>query len=195
MPRSTVLSKGYLKKKTFKNAIIFFLLALVLLTSVIFITLHSKAPYENEYDGIISENAEKYGLQRALVYAVIECESGFDKDAVSSAGACGLMQLMPDTFEWIFSGTEKNGSADIFDPRQNVEAGCKYLSYLIKRFENVETALAAYNAGEGTVSTWLKGEKYSEDGKALSVIPYSETRLYVGRVMRRLAEYEKAEIR
>ena len=79
---------------------------------------------------------------------------------------------------------------DVFSPQQNIEAGCKYLSYLLRRFKVTETVLAAYNAGEGTVSLWLKTPEYSADGINLKEIPYSETRLYVGKVMRRAEFYE-----
>ncbi len=192
MQRLVALLKEFSRKKSFKNALIFFALAFFLVVLVLFLPKHEKNPTRTGYEGLISEYSEKYGLTPSLVYAVIECESGFDEKAVSAAGASGLMQLMPDTFEWILPNVSGGEERDIFSPRQNIEAGCRYLSYLIKRFNVIETALAAYNAGEGTVYRWLQDPELSDDGKNLKEIPYLETKLYVSKVTRRAAEYEKA---
>jgi soluble lytic murein transglycosylase-like protein len=89
--------------------------------------------------------ASKYGLDPWLLHAVIRAESGYDPYAVSPQGAIGLMQLLPGT-------AERFGVEDPFDPRQNVYAGARYLRDLLAMFgNNLELALAAYNAGEGAV--------------------------------------------
>lgn len=191
MLRSIVFLKGFLKTKRFKSSVLLFWVAIALVTVYLWLQKRDESLPITEYDDIITECSERYGLSKALIYAVIECESGFDEKAVSPVGASGLMQLMPETFEWILPEVSDK-ERDIFDPSQNVEAGCKYLSYLIKRFKLTETALAAYNAGEGTVAAWLKSNEYSLDGIGLSVIPYAETRFYVSKVTRKAAEYEKA---
>ena len=118
------------------------------------------------YDAIIHEAAAGSELDPDLLRAVIVVESGFDPDATSSAGARGLMQLMPET-------ARSYGVSDVFDPRQNVLAGAAHLRYLIDRYgDDYELALAAYNAGEHAV------EKY------VGRIPqYSETRAYVPKVL------------
>lgn len=113
----------------------------------------------------IQEAASKYGLSPDLIRGVIRAESGFQVRAVSKAGAQGLMQLMPATAKELCVD-------DIFDMGQNIDGGAKYLRNMLDRFENnTEKALAAYNAGPGTV------EKYNGD------VPYEETRKYVKRVM------------
>ena len=118
------------------------------------------------YDAIIHEAAAGSELDPDLLRAVIVVESGFDPDATSSAGARGLMQLMPET-------ARSYGVSDVFDPRQNVLAGAAHLRYLIDRYgDDYELALAAYNAGEHAV------EKYG--GR---IPPYSETRAYVPKVL------------
>lgn len=128
---------------------------------------------------------EESGLSPALVYAVIKTESGFDEDAVSRAGAVGLMQLLPSTAEFI---CRKCGLA--FDAEKlkegeyNIRLGCLYLGYLLERFGVRETALAAYNAGEGTVAAWLNDRRYSADGKTLCAVPYPETEAYIKKVMK-----------
>ncbi len=128
---------------------------------------------------------EESGLSPALVYAVMKAESGFREDAVSRAGAVGLMQLLPATAEFIC----REKGMEFFPERlkegeYNVRLGCLYLGYLSERFPQTETALAAYNAGEGTVARWLGDERYSADGEALKAIPYPETERYVQKVLR-----------
>ena len=118
-------------------------------------------------DRIIFEAGEKQGIDPRFLHAVIWQESKYKLRARSHAGAQGLMQLMPDT-------AKRFGCDDPHDPVENIEAGTKYLSWLLKRFEgNVELALAGYNAGEGSVA------KY--DG----IPPYNETRNYVKIISKR----------
>jgi len=114
-------------------------------------------------DRIIYEVGQREGVDPRFIHAVIWQESKYDQDARSHAGAQGLMQLMPATAKRF--GCDGD---DLNDPKKNIEAGTKYLSWLLKRFDgNVELALAGYNAGEGAV------DKYN------GVPPYNETRNYV----------------
>ena len=116
---------------------------------------------DKDLDRIIFEVGEREGVDPRFVHAVIWQESKYIIDARSHAGAQGLMQLMPAT-------AKRFGCEDMNDPESNIEAGTKYLGWLLKRFDgNVELALAGYNAGEGAV------DKY--DG----IPPYNETRNYV----------------
>src|SRR5690242_6026370 len=116
---------------------------------------------DKELDRIIFEVGEREGVDPRFIHAVIWQESKYDVNARSHAGAQGLMQLMPAT-------AKRFGCDDLSDPQSNVEAGTKYLGWLLKRFSgNVELALAGYNAGEGAV------DKYN------GVPPYNETRNYV----------------
>ena len=93
---------------------------------------------------MIKRIAQRHRLDPALLYAVINVESAFDPNAVSSAGAMGLMQLMPAT-------AKRFDVSDPFDPAANVNAGARYLRLLIKKFGTIHLALAAYHAGEGRV--------------------------------------------
>ncbi|MBF0476518.1 MAG: lytic transglycosylase domain-containing protein, partial [Deltaproteobacteria bacterium] len=98
---------------------------------------------EHDFDGIINQTANKYGIDKNLVKAVIKVESGFDPDAVSGAGAVGLMQLMPGTAEHL-------GVDDSSDPKQNINGGVRYLKELLDRYNgDTRKALAAYNWGPG----------------------------------------------
>ncbi|MFC4778498.1 lytic transglycosylase domain-containing protein [Paenibacillus sp. GCM10023252] len=130
---------------------------------------------DSSYDGIIQEAAAKYGVDPSLIRAVIHTESGFEPNAVSSAGAKGLMQLMDGTARGL-------GVQDSFDPRQNVEGGTKYLGYLLRKYNGHEgVALAAYNAGPGRVDRL--GIATTEDLLAkLDSLP-QETQNYVSKVL------------
>lgn len=158
---------------------------LILLMATVFLGLYAthRRPYRKE--------VVESGLDENLVYAVMKAESGFQEDARSGAGAVGLMQILPSTAEFV---CEMNGMefepGRLIDGEYNVKIGCLYLSYLMERFSAVETALCAYNAGEGTVAGWLADFKYSEDGVTLKEIPYGETRAYVKKIMKFHKIYE-----
>lgn len=135
--------------------------------------------------------AKQSGVEPALAYAVMKAESGFDEHAQSRAGAVGLMQLKPSTAEFICARENIPFEANrLEDGAYNALLGCIYLKYLTDKFGVTETALAAYNAGEGTVAKWLEEKEYSDDGKHLKKIPYKETRQYVKRVIRYRKTYE-----
>ena len=118
------------------------------------------------YGQLIHEKSQKYGVDPALVAAVIEQESRFKPRAKSQVGARGLMQLMPRTGRWM-------GADNLYDPEQNIDAGVKYIKYLNRRFNgDLKKTIAAYNAGEGNV------QRYQ------GVPPFRETRQYVTKVMK-----------
>jgi hypothetical protein len=124
-----------------------------------------------QYEQLIQASAAKYGVNAALVKAVIQAESGYNPNAVSRAGASGLMQLMPGTAKQL-------KVADAFNPKQNVDGGVRYLKFLLDTFKgDVSLALAAYNAGMGKVA------KYG------GIPPYEETRTYVSRVLSYMGSY------
>jgi soluble lytic murein transglycosylase-like protein len=118
-----------------------------------------------EYDSVIEQAAERYGLDPAVLHGLIQQESGFDPSAQSSAGASGLTQLMPGT-------ASSMGVANPLNPTESIEGGARYLSQLTSRFGgNTEDALAAYNAGPGAV------QQYG------GIPPYAETQSYVSKVL------------
>lgn len=151
-----------------------------------------KTLYPLEYTEFVEVYARENNLSEDFVYAVIKCESGFENDAVSSVGAKGLMQIMPDTFDWIKMKLKDDASyEDIFDPELNIEYGCYLYGYLMEKYESEELALAAYHAGTGNVDKWLKDSKYSDDGKALKDIPFPSTKKYVTKVIETKKIYQK----
>lgn len=152
-----------------------------------------KAAYPLKYEDIVYRYAEAYELPPSLVFAVIHTESKFDPQAHSPAGAKGLMQLVDDTYEWVQNRlTDDPQPLDkIFEPEANIRCGCRLLQYLMQRFEDPQTALAAYNAGVGNVSKWLGDVQYSGDGITLKDIPYTETKHYVERVVKAQQAYQE----
>ena len=152
-----------------------------------------KTIYPINYTELIEQYGGKYGIPCELLAAVINAESGFDENAVSGAGAIGLMQLMPSTAEEIAGrlGVEYD-STMLTDPETNIAYGSFYLNYLYRNLgENWETACAAYNAGIGKVSGWLKDSKYSDDGVSLKSIPIAETDNYVKRINKYKQKYKE----
>lgn len=143
--------------------------------------------------GYAQQAAKEFGVPLPLILAVIRTESDFHADAVSAAGACGLMQLLPQTFLWLQEEKlcETHPDAAIFDPEINIRYGSYYLSYLLAKFDDTPTALAAYNAGEGRVSEWLCDPALSTDAKTLSRIPFSETERYVTQTLRHFRKYSE----
>lgn len=120
---------------------------------------------QKKYHPIILQAARKYHLEPSFIHAVITAESSYQRNAVSLAGAQGLMQLMPET-------ALRFGVDDPFDPKQSIHAGTEYLYKLMQEFKSKELALAAYNAGEGAVRRYNK-----------QIPPFPETEQYVNKVM------------
>jgi len=133
------------------------LLALLALLVVLYVPLVAlRTLYPIRFVDLVNGWSHERELDPALVASIIRAESRFHPEAISPRGALGLMQITPDTGAWIAG---KIGFADfetdsLLDPDTNVELGTWYISYLIGRFEKVETALAAYNAGPGAVTGW-----------------------------------------
>ena len=164
-------------KKYFKSLI---LVILIIVLSVLILKRLFPLKYEHQIDISCTE----YGVDKSLVLAIIKAESGFDEEA-SSGRANGIMQLAGETAKWVAVRLGLEYSEEmVYAPDVNIEMGSYYLAYLVEKYENTETALAAYNAGMGNVSAWLKNEDYSKDGVTLYHIPYGETKRYVERVMK-----------
>lgn len=153
-----------------------------------------KTQYPVKYSHFVEKYSHEFGLDKYLVYAVIRTESRFDKYAVSSADAKGLMQLTDET------GTEcakrlrleNYSSAALFDPEINIRLGCSYLRRLIDTYGGkTEVALAAYNGGPGNVDKWLEDDNFSDRNGNLINIPFEETKNYVTRVMDSFGMYRE----
>lgn len=146
--------------------------------------------YPIAYKDEIIHYSKQNNLACELVASLINAESSFKPNAVSSRGAIGLMQLMPTTAKWV---AEQNNleynQQNLYDAEYNIKLGTLYLSYLTQKFSDTTVVLCAYNAGEGVTQTWLSSPKYSTDGKTLTDIPYSSTAAYVKKIFNSLKIY------
>lgn len=141
-----------------------------------------RSSYPLEYVDAIAASSVGHDVDPHLVAAIIETESGWDPEAQSSKGACGLMQLMPETAQdMVDMGLVDGGRYDasnLTDPETNIEIGCAYLAYLLDYFHgSTEHAIAAYNAGLSHVETWSQ-----EDTVLHNAITFPETQAYLIRV-------------
>jgi soluble lytic murein transglycosylase len=146
------------------------------------------------HEDIIRQQSERKHVDASLIAAVIYTESHF-RDQTSVAGAKGLMQLMPDTADYIArkSGGTAFERTDLATPQINISYGTWYLRYLLTKYHgNTVLTLAAYNAGEGKVDEWWRAASArGETFKVAEHIPFPETRNYVHRVLAARAEYRR----
>ena len=153
-------------------------------------------PIVTDYKPVIDQTAAEYNLNPAFVTSVILNESSFNKEAESRVGARGLMQLMPDTAEWIAGKLKTPGySFEMMkDPKTNIRFGCWYLNYLSRMFRGDPVCvISAYHAGQGQVQTWLSDRKISPDGVTIPLqnLPDGPTKKYAEKVTRDYGIYQE----
>jgi soluble lytic murein transglycosylase len=149
-----------------------------------------RAAFPLPYASSVHSLAVHHRLDPMLIAGLIRQESAFDSDALSRAGAVGLMQIMPSTGRRLARqlGVRYSRSR-LTDPGYNLRLGSRYLANLIESFGTPEAALAAYNAGEDRVAQWTAGQNYLETAEFVESIPFTETRNYVKVVMRNADVY------
>ncbi|MCS7164325.1 MAG: transglycosylase SLT domain-containing protein [Thermodesulfovibrio sp.] len=147
--------------------------------------------YPQPYRDTVLKVSNRLNINPYLIFAVMREESRFDFLARSPAGALGLMQLMPETArkEGKKIGIILKNDSEIFEPEKNIIIGSFYLKNLIEEFGNTVVAIAAYNAGEKAVSSWLRENSYKDIDEFIEDIPYAETKAYVQRVLNSYFEY------
>ena len=173
-------------KKHYNTFIICFTALLIAALVMIVLTRYdvftSKA---SRWEKEIKTYSEKYSLDPALIKAIIRVESNFKPDAKSSANAYGLMQVTEETLRWIMMHEGDNAyyeAEDLFDPDINIHYGCAILARLLNEFEDLDTVLAAYNAGRSNAIKWLKDARFSDDGVHIKRTPFYETDQYIEKV-------------
>jgi soluble lytic murein transglycosylase len=139
----------------------------------------------------VNQAARIKGLDQYLISAVIREESRFDREAVSFAGAIGLMQLMPGTADMIKrkAGVTLDGKRDLMDAGKNILLGSHFLSGLMNEFNKIPLAIAGYNAGKNAVKRWIANLSTEDLTEFIENIPYRETRKYVKRVLKSYWQY------
>ena len=147
------------------------------------------------YADLIKKYATHNDLDPLLVAAVIREESRFQPLAVSNKGACGLMQLMPDTAKEVAAQMgETCTRADLMRSEANIRYGTAYLAFLVKKYDgDIVLALAAYNAGFGRVDTWATQILKTQKAFTIDDIPFRETRDYVRKVLQSYEKYQQNE--
>ena len=145
--------------------------------------------FENE----IKTYSKIYELEPSIVASLINTESSYNENAKSNKNAIGLMQIKLETANYLDEIYDRKfiSEKELFDIEINIKYGCEYLRYLLNKFDDINTTIAAYNAGETRVRSWLKNEDYSFDGKTLKIIPFKETNNYVKKIKNNLKFYKK----
>ncbi|QYR23289.1 lytic transglycosylase domain-containing protein [Paenibacillus sp. sptzw28] len=174
-------------------------LLVLLFTVIVLLFLNSdwinRWMYPIEYKPDIRISAQNYNLDPYLVAAIIRVETNYSANAVSKKGALGIMQLMPDTAEWIVKqGRFTNVTTDTLASRADIsiEIGAWYLNSLHQQFDgNMVAVIAAYNAGPGTVNRWMADGVWDGRFETVDKLPYGETRHYVQRVIYYYNKYKK----
>ncbi len=149
----------------------------------------TKSLYPVKYEGYVEQASREFDVDVCLIYGVIRTESNFNPDAVSNAGAIGLMQIMPETFTWLqnyrydFAPDKLLESDKLYSPKTNIEYGTFFLKYLLDLYDGDESlVICAYNAGHGNVDSWLADGTIPQHDVTPEDVPFSETSNYLRRV-------------
>ena len=181
--------KFFRKKRVFALLFIVFLILLFYNSDWL-----GKWIYPIRYEQDIAVSAKNYKVDPVLIAAIIRVETNFNADKVSRKGAVGLMQLMPDTAEWIVERARyaEETSRSLHRGDVNIEVGAWYINSLYNQFNDNQIAvLAAYNAGPGNARKWLDNGTWDGTLKNIAQIPFGETRHYVQRVLYYYDKYAK----
>ena len=154
-----------------------------------------KRAHPLHFEEYVMRYSRERNIPPEIIFSVIKAESSFRSDAVSpNAGARGLMQIMPDTFDWLQTKTgEQYAHGMLFDPATNIRYGTFYLRYLFDMFGDWNLTFAAYNAGQGRVrNDWMQNPEIVRDGVLIiEAVPFEETRNYLIRVNRSIEMYRR----
>ena len=195
-----IKNSKYEKTKGKKNKVIIIALFLVLIVGLLgpigFGEKMMKIMYSKKYENLVVIYSEKYQVDSDLIFALIKAESNFNSSAVSGKGAKGLMQLMEETAKDVSKKTDLKIEPDeigekLLQADVNIELGTKYISILLEKYKNKEIAVAAYNAGIGTIDGWIQKGIIKSDGSDIENIPYKETNNYVRKILRDYKIYKK----
>ena len=152
-----------------------------------------KRIYPKKYEDYVEKYSKEYNVDPLIVFSIIKAESNFKKDAKSSSGAKGLMQLMDATAEEMANKIDTSiAEESLFEPEKNVMIGIRYYSELLKIYDgNMLLALTSYNAGIGNVNSWIAQGIIKKDGSDVENIPYKETNMYVRKIVNNYKMYQK----
>ena len=172
------------------------MIVIIVLIVVVILVLNKdfflKKIYKIEYEEYVEKYCKEYNVDKYLIYSIIKQESNFNEGAMSSKGACGLMQLMDKTAKEIAKNLVMNYESGntLFNPEKNIKLGIAYFSYLKSVYKNDNLAIVAYNAGSGNVNKWIKENIIREDGSDIENIPFKETNTYVRKILNNYKMYK-----
>lgn len=166
------------------------LLVSLALIGLVIVALGQRRPwrllYPIPYRAEVQRESVRSGIAPFLIAAVAKVESNWQPAAISRSGAIGLMQIMPDTGRWAAQkiGLDNFSEQSLYDPAISLRVGAWYLNELSQEFSgDTVVILAAYNAGRGNVRQWLATQRWSGNADEIALIPFSETRKFVSRVL------------
>ncbi|WP_138204049.1 lytic transglycosylase domain-containing protein [Haloimpatiens lingqiaonensis] len=167
-----------------KRKLVLIIIIFAVILAILNVENIAKNMYPYKYKEYIERYSKENELDPMLIAAIIKTESNFNDRAKSNKDAYGLMQLTPETAKWISEKMQMINFQEniLYNPETNIKMGCWYVKNLQKEFKDMDLVLAAYNAGRGRVSKWLKDPEHSKDGKNLHYIPFKETDKYVKKV-------------
>ncbi len=184
-----------MKNKKLLAIIILLIIALIVTTGLIFKNQLLRIIYPKKYIDIIEKYSQEYNIDDCLILAIVKSESNFKSDVESHKGAVGLMQLMENTALEIAPETEEikeeNVRQNLLDSEINIKLGTMYLKTLIDKYNSVELALTAYNAGTGNVDKWIEQGIIQKDGSNIEMVPFKETNKYVRSILRDYKIYKE----
>lgn len=170
------------------------LIAIIIFVFILLVPLKGsekilKIFYPIKYEDFVELYSKEYNVDKYLIYATIKAESNFNNEAVSSKEAKGLMQLMKNTAKDMSKKLEMTLADEeieekLLDPEFNINLGTKYISTLIEKYNSIELAIVAYNAGSGNVDNWIEQGILKPDGSNIEEVPYKETNNYVRKILR-----------
>ena len=190
------VEKGENERLKNKKILVCGLIILILIVfRIVFKDKIQRIFYPKSYEEFVSMYSDEYGVDENLIFAVIKAESNFQEDAVSHKDALGLMQIMKETAEDVARKYNieidfNNSEREILNVQNNIKIGTKYLAVLLEKYKNIEVAVAAYNAGIGTVDNWIEKGIIKSDGSDIENIPYKETNNYVRKILRNYKIYQ-----
>lgn len=190
------VEKGENERLKNKKILVCGLIILILIVFlIVFKNKIQRIFYPKSYEEFVSMYSDEYGVDENLIFAVIKAESNFQEDAVSHKDALGLMQIMKETAEDVARKYNieidfNNSEREILNVQNNIKIGTKYLAVLLEKYKNIEVAVAAYNAGIGTVDNWIEKGIIKSDGSDIENIPYKETNNYVRKILRNYKIYQ-----
>lgn len=190
------VEKGENERLKNKKILVCGLIILILIVFlIVFKNKIQRIFYPKLHEEFVSMYSDEYGVDENLIFAVIKAESNFQEDAVSHKDALGLMQIMKETAEDVARKYNieidfNNSEREILNVQNNIKIGTKYLAVLLEKYKNIEVAVAAYNAGIGTVDNWIEKEIIKSDGSDIENIPYKETNNYVRKILRNYKIYQ-----